>query len=70
MQFAGWKDYTETRAIVALVGLGALIVGLFTHFIEGSQFVTGLLGIVGCFTAHSLIDDKIPDRTTIEVINK
>lgn len=57
-----WRDYTETRAIVALTFMVVLVIALFTHFITGEEFVAGLTAILACFTAHSLIDDKLPDR--------
>lgn len=57
-----WQDYTETRAIVALVFTIVLTVALFAHFVSGGEFVAGLTAILAAFTAHSLCDDKLPDR--------
>lgn len=64
-----WRDYTETRAIIALGFGSSLIVGLFTRFLTGGEFVSGVGIVSGLFATHSLIDDKFPDRN-VEVTIK
>lgn len=55
------KDYVETRAALAVSGL-AIITTLVAHRLIGDGcFGVCFSAIFGCFTAHSLLDDKFPD---------
>jgi len=60
-------DYTETPAVIAYAGLAIITALVDKHLLTGSEFVTSFVAIIGCFTAHSLCDDKFPDRNTTEV---
>lgn len=55
------KDYVETRALLAFAGL-AIITFLITHrYIGDGCFGGCFTAILTAFTAHSCLDDKLPD---------
>ena len=60
-------DYRETRAVVMYVGRAIITTLIAKHLLSGGEFVTSFLAIIGCFTAHSLCDDKFPDRNGVQV---
>lgn len=57
-----WYDYTQLRAILAVVGLGLITYMVIEKTIGDMAFAECFVAIFACFTAHSLLDDKFPDR--------
>jgi hypothetical protein len=57
-----WLDYTQLRTVMALAGLTIITVLVVCKDIGDTAYATCFCAIFGCFTAHSLLDDKFPDR--------
>jgi hypothetical protein len=55
-------DFAEVRALLAMAALASLIVMVWTGHITGMVFGACFTTVFGCYTAHSCIDDKIPNR--------
>jgi hypothetical protein len=55
-------DFAEVRALLAMAALAALVVLVWTGHIGGTIFGACFSAIFACYTAHSCIDDKLPDR--------
>jgi hypothetical protein len=54
-------DFGEARFILAVAITVTSIVALFTRFIDQGHFVTIVSIVLGLYTAHSMVDDKIRD---------
>jgi hypothetical protein len=59
-------DFAEVRAILAMSALVILTVLVWTNHIGGTIFGACFTTVFGCYTAHSCIDDKLPDRPGIQ----
>lgn len=55
-------DYSEARFILASVVSAIASAALFTHFVTGGEWVTMQTAVLACYTAHSVLDDKLNDR--------
>ena len=55
------RDYVETRAALAVSGLTIITILVAHRLIGDTCFATCFTAIMTAFTAHSLLDDKIPD---------
>jgi hypothetical protein len=55
-------DFGEARFILAMIATMVASVALFTHHLTGGEWVAIEGTILGLYTAHSICDDKIPDR--------
>ena len=55
-------DFQEVRALLAIAALAILTVLVWTHHIGDTAFASCFGAIFACYTAHSLCDDKWPDR--------
>jgi hypothetical protein len=47
---------------MALAGLATITMLVYTGHIGDTTYATCFCALFGCFTAHSLLDDKLPDR--------
>jgi hypothetical protein len=59
---ASLNDYTQVRTVLAASSLIIITVALFTKYLEGGAFAASLSAILACYSAHSIFDDKYPDR--------
>jgi hypothetical protein len=57
-----FDDYTQVRTVLAASSLIIITVALFTKYLEGGAFAASLSAILACYSAHSIFDDKLPDR--------
>lgn len=55
-------DYGQARFVLALMASGVACVALFTGYLTGGQWLAAQGTILGLYSAHSVLDDKIPDR--------
>jgi hypothetical protein len=55
-------DYSEARFILAMIATMVGSVALFSRHLTGGEWVAIQGTILGLYTAHSICDDKIPDR--------
>ena len=58
-------DFQEVRALLAIAALAILTVLVWTHHIGDTVFGSCFAAIFACYTAHSLCDDKWPDRNKV-----
>lgn len=54
-------DFGEARFILAVAATVIACVALFTRFITGGEWVAIEGTILGLYSAHSVLDDKIRD---------
>ena len=59
-------DFAEVRALLAMAALVILTVLVWTGHIGDGSFAACFSVVFGCYTAHSLADDKIRDRPGLE----
>jgi hypothetical protein len=55
-------DFVEVRALVVISGLCIITYLVLHHVIGDGAFSTCFVTLIGCYTAHSCLDDKLPDR--------
>jgi hypothetical protein len=55
-------DFAEVRAILAMSALVILTVLVWTGHIGDTAFAACFTTVFACYSAHSLCDDKFPDR--------
>jgi hypothetical protein len=63
----GFGDYRETRAVLAIAGLAIITTLIWRHFMGEASFSACFGVIFACYTAHSVLDDKIPDANLPQV---
>lgn len=57
-----WLDYGEARFILALLCLVVSSLFLTIHLIDESTWKQVIGWILMLYSAHSLLDDKLPDK--------
>ena len=55
-------DFGQARFILALLASVVVCAALFAHFVDQEHFVKLQAIILGLYAAHSILDDKLPDR--------
>jgi hypothetical protein len=62
LSFFELPDFGEARFILAALASVVVCLALFTRFVDQEHFVKLQAIILGLYAAHSILDDKLPDR--------